>query len=1375
MDISKNVPPNAITGLDSEQLAAYTAFMQTVLDYTPEYNVQLEEVAPASLEDIPESQMGTIISWISDYIQRTGNAFDTIESEHLKIANTHGFSVRFISLYNRDSQLLDIDPQNPGSTNQGLIYVNTLEIFDIDQSPESAFQLFNQFHRLITFPEYLTAIFYYRVDNNFDPEETYTKLKNIRLTIVNEPGPSLQDLLDDSEAWHQRVEYWIQEEGKQLAKFQASQQRLLLNSPFPGLSKTFVPVSRELTMDLVNNNSDQRGEFGEISGIFDAFVTCKPTRTIPFIRIDRKNYTNQGRDSQYAIYSYSVGHTNRWKLFDENVKAELENLGFQTDTLSFLIDLYEDGTFSEATLTSQGFTLRVPSDAKLTDIEEIVTAAMLETFNINVANIAESSIKLLTKLAPIYKGIPMLQYIDPTLFQFYLLSDPNLRMYIDESFHTIGDRRKIIIHNSPNKFFTELDDYRINFEVSDPLNIYVTGPTRAKAENYFNNTFSRILHGYVLRQDAIAKALMDQFVGDGSDEGNGSKIDDESRETPRNSRAATMLTAKMAPRKVKGKKIVDTANTGIEIAKSKNDAMKRLFDLPLGYSRSCQCPRQPVLLTDDERAAWEAMKTSILPFPKGKSYVLDKREVRQYILPDGRSINFACSMNDTPFIRFVNMPREGKFSPEFYPCCWNNQWQEPIPQEEIIITTEDCKRCTSGSVAPQIFGKVKPSNDDAEDDIVRDSSAAKQIVTILPDYTKLPSSLIRFLNYGDLAERQQDYRIHVDSKGTSTIIDNHKLLECILLATGNKEYIRESRINTKTRENVLLKYRRLLGERVDPMAYRQEIFDITLRDIENEIADPRIPLTYKRHSHGLEEFFKIHLWSFLILPRKPNQESDDFQMEIPRYQVAHFKTLYSERPSVIVITFPNETGNYNLVFSNNSGYKNFMHLTRYLHTAFTTTHETVSSVISKYLGSNLYSRVNWEEFFTTSNETDQASRQSGERKQRALGIFGESKSRITGQEIDSYGKVRVIQIDNKMTISIPPTQPMGVPRISEFFDVSEQEAIDNFGQPDSYDADGFWYSWLDFKNAVYVRVSHSRPVLSVDPDAPTSVFRERLMISDILKDRLNYQKACNALVQIIHWAWRLDGRIEIKKWWNRYVKVSNAHDKDSILPRLIKVSLPSNVENATEAFKWTHTWWPEAFSSSGTVTVYPALYEKLTKFFTREAEVMAGYIADPVPPILFKIYENSGDYPEIDNRVIFTSTKSFDDWVNTRNHTNSRFFDKIPSDLSVFKSIAPVRIMHWQRMMLLQNVMSGRYDDALYVALYWSKYRINLGYNVHIERTAPDREVINVDDYKIRVIVYAVSKIMTLVPYERVEGFRYVDNEVYVVVNPIGTYSALLV
>lgn len=1357
MDLSKLLPVEDIPNLSDSEKSAYKLFLKEV-DYSPKYSESLEELPSRNFDDVSEEQIEIILNWISDYIQRIGNIFDNYESEHLKMSQAHDLSVRFLSRYRPK----DYDPSHTGN-----VYVNTLEIFDPDQSPESIYALFKEFHDLINFEEYLVANFYYQIDNfpEIPMEETYAKIKEIYKATLSGNMQSMEDLLNNKQSWETKVEIWKRAEAKALTTLLEHQRRLLFNSPFPG-NYVFTPISRDLSFTLTPIDKSIAGS------IYDSFVTCKPSRTIPFIRIDRRNYTDNGRDTQYAIYSYSVGDSNKWKNYDEDIDKHFNdniNFNIQGDTLSFLIDINEDGNYSRGILSAYGFSLSVPNEVKLSEIEEIIAQGIFDTFGFTVSDVVEVSIKLKTKFEAIYNETPM--HIDPTLFQFYLLSDKDLRMYINESDNVIGDKRRIKIENSESIFFQEKEEYIINFDISNPLDIYITGPDRAKTENYFNNVFRRILNGYIIRQNEISNALLNQFIPENdSEESEGSERTDTDSDiaTIRGS-AKKPLKKKIAKSVLKTRAVISSMNKGMEIDKSKNDSIKKLLpewfkrvvkEGDKGWARKCQCNKQPILITDDEVKDWESFKP-IIKY-KGKTQSVVKREVRNFVLPDGRSVNFVCPTNTFPYIRLIKRPKKGDMSLNFYPCCWGTPFDEMVEQEDIIVNPDECKGCTSGSL---IVDKVNNVDDITS---VKGGSVSsttifkgKPVPTIALDYNKLPSSLIRFLSYGDLNERQQDYRIYdIGSKGNSEIISKNSLLECLLLATGNKDYLKESKINTRTKENVLLRYRRYLAEKVDPMAYVQEIYDITLRDIENEILNFNIPLIYRRHYHGLEELFKVHIYSFVITHRKPNQESDDFILEIPRYQVGHFKTLYVDRPVVIIVSSQVDPTQYNLVISNSSNSKMFAHLSRYLHTAFTSTHETVSNVVSKYYGSNLYSRINWENFF--------------------------GKGKITAQEIDSFGKVRVFQIDNKLTISVPPTQPINVPRISEYRMISEKECLELFGEPESYDVDGFWYPWLDFKDAIYVLVEHNRSDVRQDKfSMQVSLFRSTFMVSDILKERLKYQKACNALVQIIHWAWRLDYRPPISLWWSSHVKQSSQYDQNTILPKLIKITFPPVTETSTsiDAFKWASTWWPEVFSS-GSVRIYPQLYDKLTKFFQREAEVMERYTQDLVPPILFKIYENSADYPEIDNRIIFTTKKRFSDWIDNRSHTISRFYDKVPNDLSFFIHRTPIRILHWNRIVLLQNVSSGKYEDALYVAAYWAKYHINLG-NLEQEYERYKDRVINqtsirgnsmpIDVSAARVTVYAVSKIMTLIPYDKYEPEQATDLDAYVVVSPTGIYSALLI
>jgi hypothetical protein len=1328
MDLSKLRPLNYYTDLTTEEKEAYETYLKYVVDYVPTYDQKLDEIEPSTFSDIPEGQLEIIGKWMNDYVQEIGIPFDTLESEHLKMALEYDISVRFLSKYRPSHH----DPVDYGGTPETSVYVNILEFFDIDESPEKIYALYKEFKPLVTFGQYLEAAFYYlTTSEDVDSLQIYEKIREIHYAILSENMQSYRDIVDNRIHWEQMVQTWRRQEIRALGEYYDYQRRLLFNKPFPGLSKRFVPISRDLSFDVILLGDN----ISEVGSIYDAFIVCQPTGLIPFVRIDRTSYTTPGgRDTEYAIYSYSAGNSNKWKDFDENVTRDLSsllNFSAQGDTLSFLIDINKNGDYSTAVLTSKELILTVPNDIKLADISDKIIKVVYETFKINVDNIREKSIQISTRLPSTYNGFSMTQYIEPTLFQFYLLSDVNLRMYINENIRHVDKQRKIRIKSTIGEFFDQ-EFYEISFETSDPLNINITGPNRAKAENFFNNIFSRIFQGYILRQNNILSGLMLQITGV-------DKNDD------------TNSVAGGKPKRGRKRDVVDSSkNQGMVFARTKIDTMKKLVNLSKDYSRfKCPCPKQPVVIPDDEVDAWKSMTVSII-HEDSKTTTLREREVKKFILPDGRSINLTCPRDALPFIGLVGRPKKGKISKIFSPCCWVEKQPDVDINEIVVVGTDNCDGCDED------IDNVSETESRRTKNLSEPSASQRKISKLAPstaaanfDYTHLPVTLSRLLNYGDMKEHQNEYRLHLlNDKFQSSIITNNSLLECILLAVGNREYSRESKINLSTKEKVLLRYRRRLRQEVDAMTYTQENYDTTLSDIDAQISNPNIPLTYSRHSRGLEEFFKIHLYSFLIFPKKSSVDSDDFQIEIPRYQVSHLKTLYSERPSIMVVSFSNEPNVYSLI-STQSNQKNFLHLTRYLHGIFTTAYETISSAPSEYLVSNLYSRTNWRNFF--------------------------DKKKITGQEIDSYGKVRVLQLDGKITITIPPAQPFNLPRISEYFKTPENEVIKMFGEPESYDADGFWYPWLDFSNAIYVFVEHDRSLAKENVTDQPSILTGTINLSDSLKTRLRYQKSCNALVQLIHWGWKLDHRTNIKAWWRSCVMKSNRYDQNTILPERIKITLPEKVKNSVEAFRWVSEWWPQAFDSySGKISVYPELYDKLYKFFLREAEVMEDYDQDPVPPILFKIYENSGDYPEIANRVIFTSTRTFDDWVNNKKSPSLNFFDKIPRDMAIFTNFTPFKLFHWGRMMMIQNVASGTYDDALYVAAYWAIHHINLGWYASSSRPKADTIEINLDSESMMVTVYAISKILTLVPYEQNIPKRVTDLKVYIVIAPNGRYSALL-
>lgn len=776
------------------------------------------------------------------------------------------------------------------------------------------------------------------------------------------------------------------------------------------------------------------------------------------------------------------------------------------------------------------------------------------------------------------------------------------------------------------------------------------------------------------------------------------------------------LNEKQEEKKSKKKKKSSTIDPHLITKKDKINLLKSIIPLPDKYSEYCQCKRQPTILTDEEAEAF--LQTGETIFDKNNQFNVQK-SVKTFVLEDGRRINFACHSVEHPDIYLTKESRDGEELFELSPCCWNKKRKESVELDKIILAKNDETNIEIKEKKNEIYSA---ENLDEVDE---------------PIY--LPQELDQLLSF---LSGEENFNILHPSKKVST----SSFLECILIA------LKEKQINIK-------EYREVIKNNTNPLVLAQEALGIdqSPENVHEDIANISKILDSKLHYRAFEEYFKINIFVFELGNDEINNSiiENDFELEIPYHKIFSARTLRRERPTIILIRYRNSPEYALIVNSKNRG-KFKGDLTVKIMELFLNCHE-VSSQVSYSQTKNIFSRINWDSFFK--GDTIQA------------------------QEIDISGKARVVQLKSGLTIAIPPTQPFDVPLITKYTETPVEKVKSIFGEPNSWDDKGLWYSVMKIPNLIYVLTGFNTldlpkernldsVNLPLNPFVPKEDKRQDL---EFIRIR-SLKRATFALIQIIHWAWRLDKRPNFKNWIANYMNTIRTprdyNDIYNFIPEYIYTTFPKTI-TVKEGFQEINRWWPEMFTSNGKINLWNTLYDKIIDFFERESLVLSskdGKYIDPPQKHLIGFYDFPDDYPSNLNVRIFISKESFKTWsrIDRKREENPKLsiltIDSKETISTLISKEVPTRVLFKDHWITIYNLKENSYEMAVKFSYNWLKNK-----SLNLDENMPNIP----SNYE--VIVLSFSKKYEIIITDVIKSDKTKDpKRLYVLRYPDNTYASVL-
>jgi hypothetical protein len=578
------------------------------------------------------------------------------------------------------------------------------------------------------------------------------------------------------------------------------------------------------------------------------------------------------------------------------------------------------------------------------------------------------------------------------------------------------------------------------------------------------------------------------------------------------------------------------------------------------------------------------------------------------------------------------------------------------------------------------------------------------------------------------------------------------------------EYLNLKGISEKN--NYVNNIRLNLLNKCNALICKQECYDMNIDQIENDIKNIDKFLDPYYFYRILEEYFNVNI--FVFTPNgyiNPIEGVNDIKiestvLEVPRSKVGHIRYLNLNRKSVIILKYPYNFelkyqqceliisgGRVQIDINENKNINSLLGLTKiepiktelfYVSPRVFIFEEKMTNLlydilkeslltytfsynITNIIRKNPYSNILWDNYFKNKNII------------------------LTGQKLDSYGKLRMINIQKEsfeLTIEVPPSQPLNLPYIENIYTTTENNAKNMFGTPSGVLSNGLWFPVFDYDYGIFVPCSDIKT--NITYEAPNTIINQKNINYDIkgpiYQDKY-VKKWTNILLQIISWLWRVDAkeidgyiyREKIEKWWLDNVVSSNiqpSYPKNNINRKLPKIN------NSTEGIKYMNSFWPEYFGRDGKMYFYPKLYEKLLNFYKNEQKYLNNLKNDIIPNYISNVYEIITDYPIYMDTKLFLNKKDYISWLQYISGKEISFIPIITKiNMDMARESEPILIRNRDKFYLLQNVKEGNIYNVMNLCNNWNILGKNTGFYTN-----------NNNNTLYPYIMYGISKENNMIP-----------------------------
>lgn len=633
--------------------------------------------------------------------------------------------------------------------------------------------------------------------------------------------------------------------------------------------------------------------------------------------------------------------------------------------------------------------------------------------------------------------------------------------------------------------------------------------------------------------------------------------------------------------------------------------------------------------------------------------MIDESEIDEYnevlaFPPSDPKYYFVCPYKDYPYPGIQRNRTKNRNEFPYLPCCFMDSQMDPNKR----------------SLYNQVY-------EDTEYEVKEKKHVRKKLTNIhafglgLPP-NKLNTMLKSKVPYGDFTY----YRMGAPLSPSSVL---HLLLD----AFDDTNYLK---LPIDEREEYVEEFRETFS-RLNLSVAKQEMWNLSepeVRDRINEMDSFFDPLLYHRL---IEERFRINLFTITY------DKDGNYELAVPYHRSFYAWTRREYRPSVVIFrnALEDEVQCELLVCVDprkEKGYKIFGHrMTRVLNDLFKECHQTVEwnfDSENKTVGHrNIYSIIDW---------------------------FNIVKDQVEGMLLDSYGKMRGLNLINGISVLFPPAQPENFPVVQKYHISTSDRVIASFGQPTSKTEEGLWFRILDIPEGVFIPCSTEGVQV---PSGTPNPFGEGTRLTHTSLHQL--RKVANIIIQILRYLYDLY-RVE-KGTLSGFINLIDVRDVNYDLSTLGSKIPVGNFKSALEYFSQKTN-----FVQHNRIIAYSDKFkERLVYYVKKYQHDTAGLIPKPQPYISFAT--NEEDFTSDGSRV-FLSEQKLELWIaaKKRVYSDVKVYKKILFNLAQAEEPYVYNSNSNDKWYLIQNSYH-KLAGALEIARIWNEKRYNPGY-----RTEPSTD-----------------------------------------------------
>lgn len=712
------------------------------------------------------------------------------------------------------------------------------------------------------------------------------------------------------------------------------------------------------------------------------------------------------------------------------------------------------------------------------------------------------------------------------------------------------------------------------------------------------------------------------------------------------------------------------------------------------YCRKCSAKMQPIIVENDELNHWIAYGREPILYP-------DSNSVKQYW--------FVCPLDEYPNVNMIPNLQDTTGKIKYLPCCKKQK-------KDVVNTTEILKVNSRANTtdAPNDFMGFGMLNDAFN-------------IFLSTSFTTDVSTTINFLKMGT-------------SFLNNDISIFNSFIVAVIFATGKS--IDESNPITSYTFNDIMKQVLIVRKKMAELPtdiYRQELYDMSDKQIIESILNPKTFIDPYLYYRGLEILFGVQIFVFSSdKGRKTPFSNKEKMLSIPTLEVPRCKHMHirsrNDNPIIciyknygnslqnlmtiptcelVVYSHSSDPKNYNKIINNNNiGFFDSMFgmLKKSCHPYewYDNDHPIEQTCLD-----DPYSTIEWDKY-------------------EFVGLGS-----ILGQEIDIYGKtIGLIFKDWKLII--PPTQPLYLPstksriiRINyqdeteiDFITMdlgqkrlpdlkSKSEAKQKFNWSEE-DEDGIWIAFNGISKGIKVICLSDKAPGKYAFDSCTKII-----------DRKN---KTSILLQLINWLWRSDWDGNsfpvFSEWWHNNSEINDKDIFNNVPDTFINCNnlmLPE-LNSFKERIAYLSTIWP-FFFHRGKIHVSKNLYRMIENCFNIEDIYSRGLTPNDVygeiNRFIVGLLPTDTDYKRNDD-LILINKQHIKDWINRNNSSIYKYKSLHNADI-IETLILPQYKAKYEpflfqnkngKIYIIQNAMKESTmleSCALQIAQFWKDHKRNPG------------------------------------------------------------------